>query len=238
MNPNSGTRVHSRLSRRDFLTLSSRAGLLLATGVLFSCQRAGPSNSLPSLPYEEDALEPVISSATVRVHYGKHHKGYVDRLNNLVAKTRFAGQPLEKIITATADRSEKRSIFNNAAQAWNHNFYWQSLKSQGGGEPPKALKQRIEASFGSFRIFKKELLNAAITQFGSGWIWLVLDGGKLKVVKTSNADLPLTHGMKPLLAIDVWEHAYYLDYQNRRADYVNAVVDKLVNWEFAQQHLS
>jgi superoxide dismutase, Fe-Mn family len=193
---------------------------------------------LPPLPYAENALEPVISVRTVSFHYSKHHKGYVDNLNKLVTGTEFAGMPLEKIITATAGKADEAAIFNNASQAWNHTFYWKSLTPNGGGEPPAVLKQKIEASFGSVDALKKELAAAATTQFGSGWAWLVLDGDKLKVIKTSNADSPLTKGMKPLLTIDVWEHAYYLDYQNRRADYVNAILDKLINWNFAADNLS
>ena len=192
---------------------------------------------LPPLPYAQNALEPVISANTISFHYGKHHKAYVDNLNKLVAGTELAVLPLEKIITATAGNADKIAIFNNAAQAWNHTFYWNSLTPNGGGEPPAALKQKIEESFGTVDACKKELATAATTQFGSGWAWLVLDGDKLKVVKTGNADSPLTKGMKPLLTIDVWEHAYYLDYQNRRADYVNAVLDKLINWGFAADNL-
>jgi Fe-Mn family superoxide dismutase len=202
-----------------------------------------PSNSsttqghvLPPLPYAENALQPVISAQTMSFHYGKHHKTYVDNLNKFIAGTEYADLSLEKIITGTAGRPEKIAIFNNAAQTWNHTFYWNSLKPKGGGEPPAALKQRMDASFGSVDACKKELASAAVAQFGSGWAWLVLDGDKLKVVKTANADLPLTSGMQPLLTIDVWEHAYYLDCQNRRADYVNAVLDKLINWEFALQN--
>jgi len=192
---------------------------------------------LPPLPYAEKALEPVISANTISFHYGKHHKGYVDNLNKLVIGTEFASLPLEKIITETAGKADKTAIFNNASQAWNHTFYWNSLTPNGGGELPAALKTKIEASFGTVDACKKELATAATTQFGSGWAWLVLDGGKLKVFKTGNADSPLTKGMKPLLTIDVWEHAYYLDYQNRRADYVNAVLDKLINWSFAAENL-
>jgi len=192
---------------------------------------------LPPLPYAENALDPVISAKTIGFHYGKHHKGYVDNLNKLVAGTEFAGLSLEKTITGTAGNAERTAIFNNAAQAWNHKFYWHSLKPKGGGELPVALKQKIEASFGSVDACRKELATAATTQFGSGWAWLILDGGKLKVVKTGNADVPLSKGMKPLLTIDVWEHAYYLDYQNRRADYINAVLDKLINWGFAADNL-
>jgi superoxide dismutase, Fe-Mn family len=192
---------------------------------------------LPSLPYAESALDPVISAKTIGFHYGKHHKGYVDNLNKLVAGTEFADLTLEKIITATAGKVDKAAIFNNAAQAWNHTFYWHSLRPKDGGVPPAVLKQKIEAAFGTLEACKKELATAATTQFGSGWAWLVLDGAKLKVVKTGNADSPLTKGLKPLLTIDVWEHAYYLDYQNRRADYVAAVLDKLINWDFAAKNL-
>jgi len=192
---------------------------------------------LPALPYGDNALEPVISANTISFHYGKHHKGYVDNLNKLVVGTEFTGFTLEKIITETAGKTDKTAIFNNAAQAWNHTFYWQSLSPKGSGQPPTILKQKIEASFGTLDACKKELATAATTQFGSGWAWLVQDGDKLKVFKTGNADSPLTKSMKPLLTIDVWEHAYYLDYQNRRPDYVNAVLDKLINWSFAAGNL-
>lgn len=198
---------------------------------------SSPPISLPPLPYEQSALQPVISANTLSFHYGKHHKTYVDTLNKLIAGTEFADMPLEKIIRATASQAEHAAIFNNAAQAWNHTFYWHSLKPQGGGEPPAALKRLIESSFGSTDACKKELASAAVGQFGSGWAWLVLDGEKLKVMKTGNANTPLTQAAKPLLTIDVWEHAYYLDYQNRRADHVNAVLDSLVNWEFATENL-
>jgi Fe-Mn family superoxide dismutase len=192
---------------------------------------------LPSLPYAENALDPVISANTIGFHYGKHHKGYVDTLNKLIAGTQLANLSLEKLIAETSGKADKVAIFNNAAQTWNHTFYWRSLRPKGGGEPPAALKQKIEASFGNLDACKKQLATAATTQFGSGWAWLVLEAGKLKVVKTGNADTPLTKAVKPLLTIDVWEHAYYLDYQNRRADYVNAVLDKLINWGFAADNL-
>ena len=158
-------------------------------------------------------------------------------MNKLIAGTVFADLSLEKIIAETAAKPDGTEIFHNAAQAWNHTFYWRSLSPRGGGEPPVELKQRIEASFGNVDKCKKELATAAATQFGSGWAWLVLDEDKLKVVKTANADLPLSKSMTPLLTLDVWEHAYYLDYQNRRADYVNAVLDKLINWSFATDNL-
>ena len=194
-------------------------------------------HALPPLPYAKEGLDPIISAKTIGFHYGKHHKGYVDTLNKLITGTELANLSLEKLIAETAGKSDKSEIFNNAAQTWNHNFYWLSLRPGGGGAPPAAMKQRIDASFGNLDACKKELAMAATTQFGSGWAWLVLEAGKLKVIKTGNADTPLTKGVKPLLAIDVWEHAYYLDYQNRRADYVKAVLDKLVNWGFAADNV-
>ena len=192
---------------------------------------------LPFLPYAENALEPVISAKTIGFHYGKHHKGYVDNLKKLVEGTRFADMTLEKIMSETGGKGDNTAIFNNAAQAWNHTFYWQSLRPKGGGEPAAVLQKKIEVSFGSLDACKKELATAAMAQFGSGWVWLVLDSDMLKVVKTANADVPMTMSMKPLLTIDVWEHAYYLDYQNRRADYVKAVLDTLINWDFAAENL-
>ncbi|MGB6308257.1 MAG: superoxide dismutase [Steroidobacteraceae bacterium] len=196
-----------------------------------------PPILLPALPYEQSALQPVISANTLAFHYGKHHKGYVDTLNKLIAGTEFSDMRLEKIIKATAGQAEHAAIFNNAAQTWNHTFYWHSLRPKGGGEPPAALNRLMQSAFGSVEACKKELAAAAVGQFGSGWAWLVMDGEKLKVVKTSNANSPLTQTARPLLTLDVWEHAYYLDYQNRRADYVSAVLDTLVNWEFAAENL-
>lgn len=199
-----------------------------------SNQKTGSApHVLPPLPYPDNALDPVISANTLSFHYGKHHKTYVDNLNKLIAGTELADLSLEEIIASTAGKADKIGVFNNAAQVWNHTFYWNSLSPKGGGEPPSALKQKIEASFGSVEACKKELATAATTQFGSGWAWLTQDGDKLQVIKTGNADLPLTKGIMPLLTIDVWEHAYYLDYQNRRPDYINAVLDKLINWGFA-----
>jgi superoxide dismutase, Fe-Mn family len=192
---------------------------------------------LPPLPYAENALDPVISANTLGFHYGKHHKAYVDNLNKLLAGTDMASLTLEQVIAQSEGKADKAGIFNNAAQIWNHTFYWHSLKPNGGGEPPAKLKQLIDASFGGVDACKKELATAATTQFGSGWAWLVLDADKLKVAKTGNAETPLTKGVKPLLTIDVWEHAYYLDYQNRRPDYANAVLDKLINWGFAADNL-
>jgi Fe-Mn family superoxide dismutase len=194
--------------------------------------------TLPTLPYADTALAPVISANTLGFHYGKHHKTYVDNLNNLVKGTDLEGQSLEAIVAATAGKADKVGVFNNAAQVWNHTFYWNCLRQNGGGAPPAKLAQMIDAGFGSFDNFKKEFAQACVTQFGSGWGWLVADGGALKVVKTANAEVPFTKGQKPLLTIDVWEHAYYLDYQNRRADYVNAVIEKLLNWQFAEENLA
>jgi Fe-Mn family superoxide dismutase len=194
--------------------------------------------SLPALPWAENALEPVISAKTISFHYGKHHKTYVENANKLIVGTELADLPLDQIVRATAGKADRVGIFNNAAQAWNHDFYWKSLKPKGGGEPPAALKAKIDAAFGSVDAFRKELSNAAVQQFGSGWAWVVLGGDKLKIVKTGNADTPIAHGQKPLLTIDVWEHAYYLDYQNKRVDYANALIDKLANWEFAAENLA
>jgi Fe-Mn family superoxide dismutase len=190
------------------------------------------------LPYAQDALAPVISAETLSFHYGKHHKAYVDNLNKLVAGTELSELPLEAVIKAVAGKPEKAGVFNNAAQIWNHTFFWNSLKPGGGGAPTGAVAKGIDAAFGNVDNFKKEFANAAMTQFGSGWAWLVADQGQLKVVKTPNAETPLTTGQTALLTIDVWEHAYYLDYQNRRADFVAAVIDRLLNWDFANANLA
>jgi Fe-Mn family superoxide dismutase len=195
------------------------------------------SIALPPLPWAENALEPVISAKTIGLHHGKHHKTYVDTVNKLIAGTEYADMALDKLVAVTAGKPDKAGIFNNAAQVWNHDFYWNCLRPKGGGEPPAMLKQKIEAAFGSVEACKKELSAAAVGQFGSGWAWLVADAGKLKVIKTADAETPIVHGAKPLLTIDVWEHAYYLDYQNKRADHVDAVLDKLINWDFAEKNL-
>jgi Fe-Mn family superoxide dismutase len=179
----------------------------------------------------------VISATTLGFHHGKHHRAYVDNLNKAVAGTPYADMPLEKIIAATYGAPDKLAVYNNASQHWNHSFYWRSLRPQGGGAPPAALRQKIEASFGSVAACQQQLLAAATSQFGSGWAWLAQDGDKLVVAKTGNADSPVSKGQRPLLTIDVWEHAYYLDYQNRRADYVSAVLDKIINWGFAADNL-
>jgi len=193
--------------------------------------------NLPDLPYAKDALAPYITANTLDFHHGKHHKTYVDNLNKLIAGTDLEGKTLDEIIKIAAKDPSKAGIFNNAAQVWNHSFYWQCLKPQGGGAPTGAVAAKINATFGSYDKFVEELKNAGITQFGSGWAWLVLDGNDLKITKTPNADTPLVHGQKALLTIDVWEHAYYLDYQNRRPDYLAAVIQNLINWDFVNANL-
>jgi Fe-Mn family superoxide dismutase len=194
-------------------------------------------HALLRLPYPEDALAPVISARTVALHHGKHHKGYVDKTNELIGGTEFEGQALERIVLATAGKPEHKELFNNAAQAWNHAFYWRSLKPRGGGTPNGALAEKIDA-IGGLDALKKKLATAGVKQFGSGWVWLVSDGKGLSVVSTPNAEVPFTKGSTPLLTIDVWEHAYYVDYQNRRPDYLQAVIDKLINWDFAAENLA
>ncbi|MFZ4803989.1 MAG: superoxide dismutase [Synechococcus lacustris] len=196
------------------------------------------AHTLPALPYGLDALEPHISRQTLEFHYGKHHAAYVTNLNNLVAGSELEGKSLEETILAVAGDGAKAGVFNNAAQVWNHSFYWQSIKPAGGGQPTGALADKITADFGSFEKFVEAFKTAGATQFGSGWAWLVLDNGTLKVTKTANADLPLAHGQKALLTMDVWEHAYYLDYQNRRPDYISTFLDKLVNWDFVAANLA
>lgn len=193
--------------------------------------------NLPDLPYAKEALAPYISANTLDFHYGKHHKAYVDNLNKLIEGTELAGKSLEEIIKIVVKDSSKTGIFNNAAQVWNHSFYWQCLKKGGGGAPAGAIAAKITAAWGSFDKFAEELKNAGMTQFGSGWAWLVLENGQLKITKTPNADTPIAHGQKPLLTIDVWEHAYYLDYQNRRPDYLVAVIQNLINWDFVNSNL-
>jgi len=220
-------------ARRRFLQLAC-AGVAAA---VLPLQARAAAHVLPALPWAENALDPVISAQTIGFHYGKHHKGYVDNLNRLVTGTPLADASLEDVVRATAGKADQAAIFNNAAQVWNHTFYWKSLRPGGGGKPGAALAQAIDASFGSFDAFRKEFAQVTVSQFGSGWGWLVNAGGTLKIVKTGNAETPLTQGMTPLLTIDVWEHAYYIDYQNRRADYVNAVLDRLVDWGFAEDNL-
>lgn len=193
--------------------------------------------TLPALPYAQDALAPHISAQTISFHYGKHHQTYVTNLNNLIAGSELENKSLEQIIEICAKDSSKAGIFNNAAQVWNHTFYWHCMKPNGGGKPTGEIASKIDEAFGSFENFFNEFKNAALTQFGSGWAWLVLEDGKLKITKTSNADTPLAHNQKAILTVDVWEHAYYLDFQNRRPDYVDTFFASLVNWDFANQNL-
>ncbi len=194
--------------------------------------------ALPALPYAQDALEPYISARTMSFHYGKHHQAYVDALNKLVVGTPGAdGASLEKIIASSAGKADQAALFNNAAQAWNHAFFWKSMKPGGGGAPTGRLLALIGKSFGNVDEFKTAFVAASIAQFGSGWVWLVQDGDLLKIVKTANADTPIAHGQNVLLVCDVWEHAYYLDYQNRRKDFVQAFLDHLANWDFAATQL-
>jgi Fe-Mn family superoxide dismutase len=191
---------------------------------------------LPALPYAYTALEPYISKSTLEFHHDKHHAAYVKNFNDLVAGTDLADKSIEEVIKAVAGDATKAGIFNNAAQAWNHTFYWNSIKPHGGGQPTGALADKIKADFGSFENFVEEFKKAGATQFGSGWAWLVLDKGTLKITKTSNAENPITAGQVPLLTMDVWEHAYYLDYQNRRPDYIGDFISKLVNWDFVESN--
>ena len=192
---------------------------------------------LPPLPYPMDALEPSISANTLSFHHGKHHQTYVTNLNNLIKDTDLESLSLEEIIKKTAKNPDQVGIFNNAAQVWNHTFFWNCMQAEGGGKPTGRLLDMITESFNSYEEFYNAFKQAALTQFGSGWAWLVLDQGKLKITKTGNADLPMAHGMTALLTCDVWEHAYYLDYQNRRADFVDAFLTKLVNWSFVEKNL-
>ncbi len=193
---------------------------------------------LAALPYAADALEPHITANTLGFHHGKHHNAYVVNLNNLIKDSDLAGKSLEEIIQATAGDAAKAGIFNNAAQVWNHAFYWNSMKPGGGGAPSGELAAKIDAAFGSYEKFGEEFTTAAMTQFGSGWAWLCADGdGKLAVIKTANAENPLTQGLTPLVTCDVWEHAYYLDYQNLRPKYVETFLNSLVNWDFAAANL-
>lgn len=224
-------------SRRDFL--KGAAATAVAAGALGfpAILKGAEPLTLSPLPWPDTALQPVISAKTLSFHWGKHHRGYVDALNGLVKGGPLEGKALAEIVRASASDASARAVFNNSAQAWNHDFFWRSLRPKGGAAPSGALAAGIEASFGSLDALKKELVAAGLGQFGSGWAWLVADGAALKVVKTANADTPLTTGQTPLLVIDVWEHAYYLDWQNRRKDYLTAVVDGLLNWEFAAANL-
>ena len=225
--------------RRDFVKAAAATVAAMAVkdaGFPAIAKGAAPL-TLPALPWAENALEPFISAKTISFHHGKHHKTYVDNLNGLVAGKPEADMSLEAIVKGAAGDPAKAGLFNNAAQTWNHTFYWNSLRPKSDAKVPAELAGRIDAAFGSYDAFKKAFGDAAMGQFGSGWAWLVAEGGKLKIVKTPNAENPLTTAATPLLTLDVWEHAYYLDYQNKRPDYVAAYLDHLVNWDFAAANL-
>jgi len=191
---------------------------------------------LPALPWEENALAPTISAKTISLHHGKHHLAYVEKLNDLVAGTQYADQSLEQIIAGTVGNPETQKIYNNAAQAWNHGFYWNCLRPGAGGEPRGRVAKELEV-FGGYDGFRKKFAQTAVDTFGSGWAWLVARDGKLEILSTSNAQNPLTMGAKPLLTLDVWEHAYYVDYENRRPEHVEAVIERLLNWKWAEEQL-
>ena len=225
----------------------SRRGLLVSTGVLAassgfaSIARAVPSIGLPPLPYDVTALQPVISAATLGLHHGKHHQSYVDNLAKLLPSTRFDGLSLEAIVKASGGLQRDAPVFNNAAQIWNHTFYWHSLSPRGGGKPPLAVARAIDAAWGSFAAFREAFVKQATSVFGSGWLWLCWSpaGKTLQLVETSNADTPIRTGqVLPLAVIDVWEHAYYMDFRNQRKAYVEAVFDKLFNWAAVDGNLA
>ncbi|MCG6910044.1 MAG: superoxide dismutase [Deltaproteobacteria bacterium] len=190
------------------------------------------------LPYAENALEPYMSAETLQYHYNHHYAAYVKAANRLTQERRFRGKTPEEVLVETGKKRADAAVFNQVGQAWNHAFYWQCLKPKGGGEPGGRLAERIARDFGSYKKFKKAFTEAAGAVFGSGWVWLALDGDRLKIMGTSNADSPLVHGMQPLWVVDVWEHAYYLDYRNRRGDFVLAVLEHLANWDFAERQLA
>lgn len=194
--------------------------------------------TLPELPYAHDALAPYMGKETLELHHGKHHQAYVTNLNNLIAGSELEGKSLEEVVKASYGDASKAGIFNNAGQHWNHNLFWRIMKKGGGGKPGGELAKRIDHDFGGLEKLAEQFKTAAVTQFGSGWAWLSVDGDKLKVTKTPNGENPLVHGMKPILGIDVWEHAYYLDYRNRRPDYVSAFLGNLVSWDEVEAEMT
>jgi len=232
------------MQRRTFLKWSVGAGALAALGMTgWGCSRdhenANQAIRLPSLPYPQNALEPYLSEETLRYHYGKHHKGYVKNANHLVADTRLEKLSLVEIMREAYQpkSSQQNAIFNNAAQVYNHSFYWNSMVAGGGGAPDGLMGEWLNKSFGSYKSFHETFMSAARGQFASGWTWLVLNEGKLAVVSTANAVTPIVQGMQPVLVLDVWEHAYYLDYKNQRGKYITAFLDHLVNWGFAANNI-
>lgn len=230
-------------SRRHFLLGTAAAlgvaGLdgMLPRIALAEASSPQPTFQLPALPYAEGALDPIISARTVGIHYGKHHQGYLTRVNELVAGTPLASLELQVLIQKVAGDPAQTGLFNAAAQTWNHTFYWNSLKPKGGGKPTGKLLTAIEGAYGNFDTFKDTFVKTAVGVFGTGWAWVVIENGKLKIVGTQDAEVPFTKGQTPLLTVDVWEHAYYLDYQNKRKDYVEAVFNGLLNWDFAAENL-
>ena len=224
------------ITRRNFINLIAASSFVSFTGLAGDNGRRNMKFSLPDLPYNKNDLDPVITANTLDFHHGKHHRAYVDNLNKLIQDTTLANESLENIIIKSHNDNTKVGIFNNAAQIWNHTFYWHSMKRNGGGQPSGELMKKIQEDFGSFENFVSEFKTAGTTQFGSGWAWLVLDNNKLKVAKTANAMCPLVDKQIPLMTMDVWEHAYYLDYQNRRPDYIASFLNKLVNWSFAEDN--
>lgn len=228
------------MNRREFLKWSINIGalsLLQTTGLSCSSKKTSRETvKLMDLPYATDALEPYISKQTVSLHYGKHHKGYVEKVNRLITGTPHETQSLEEIIISSA-KNGQTTIFNNAAQVFNHRFYWNSLRPNGGGQPEGAIKDAIKKSFGGYDQFAEIFHKFATAQFGSGWTWLVAEGDKLTLLNTSNADTPVVTNKHPLLTLDLWEHAYYLDYQNKRGAYIQAFLKHLINWPFADSNL-
>lgn len=231
--------IQPLFGKRSLVRLSVLAVLSLTALFMVQCSGGGHSAIFikEPLPYDQDALAPTISAETMGFHYDKHYAGYVEKANRLTEGKAYLGKGAEAVIRMTAGDDSRKAVFNNAAQAWNHAFFFKCLKPGGGGEPQGVLAEMMAESFGSFADFKKAFLDAASGQFGSGWVWLVLDQGRLAVVAGANADTPLAHDQTPLFTVDVWEHAYYLDYQNRRADFVAGVLDNLVDWDFVAQRL-
>ena len=231
------------MQRRTFLKWSIGTGTLTVLSLMgWGCSRddnTGQPIRLPSLPYDAGALEPYLSTDTLRLHYGKHHLGYAERVNRLVQGTSFAKLPLMETMRRSyqVGACEQSAIFNNAAQVYNHTFYWNSMRPQGGGAPGGLMAEWLDKSFGGYKTFRETFTETALRRFASGWVWLVLNEGQLAVMATGNAETPFVQGLQPLLVLDVWEHAYYLDYQNRRDRYVEAFLDHLVNWDFAADNL-
>lgn len=226
------------MNRRDFVKFAAGAVVVAGMATVFpTAAMAADPFPMPALPYADNALEPVISARTISFHYGKHTAAYYKAINTLYAEKKLSGT-LEGVIAATHGKEDMAAVYNNAAQAWNHTFYWNCLKPGGGGEPKGKLADAIKVAFGSFAAFGEKLVADGLGQFGSGWVWLVQKDGKLSIMKTANAVCPLATGFKPVFVLDVWEHAYYLDYQNMRKDYLLAALGKLANWDFASKQLA